>query len=96
MGYYTKYELEVDGDDYLLHAKAIANESGYCDPFADECKWYDHEANLLKYSKKHPTLTFRLSGEGEEIGDIWVKWFRNGQMQSWRAEINPPTSPPKE
>lgn len=81
MGYYTKYELEVDGDDYLLHAKAIANESGYCDPFADECKWYDHEANLLKYSKKHPTLTFRLSGEGIELlGDFeythvsdWVK-----------------------
>ena len=53
-------------------------------------KWYDHEVDMKKISEQYPNLVFRLSGEGEEAGDVWVKYFKGGKMQVERAEIKLP------
>lgn len=53
----------------------------------DSCKWYDHEEDMVRLSKKFPDVVFELHGEGEESGDIWVKYFKNGKKQVVKAEL---------
>jgi hypothetical protein len=55
--------------------------------YRDSCKWYDHEADMLAFSKRFPDVLFELSGEGEEACDMWRKYFKNGKMQSCPAQI---------
>lgn len=89
MGYYTRYKLEIlEGNDYYTdYEKEISNLSGYNDCFDDSIKWRDHENDMRRYSKENPKVLFKLSGEGEESGDIWVEYYKNGKMQREKAQI---------
>jgi hypothetical protein len=93
MGYYTRHSLEVsDGNCELIgdfledseDAKWAIESNG--DTY-DECKWYDHEKDLRAFSKKHPDVLFTLRGEGEESGDIWTEYHKNGKVQVCKARI---------
>jgi len=61
----------------------------------DSCKWYDHETDMKRLSEQFPNVVFTLNGRGEESGDVWVKYFKNGKMQSSKAEIKLDTFDPK-
>jgi hypothetical protein len=89
MGYYTYYKLEiVSGNDSTTHyEKEISELSGYGSCFDDSIKWYEHEKDMRQYSLKHPNTLFKLSGEGEESGDIWQEYYLNGKMQRVTAII---------
>ena len=54
----------------------------------DECKWYDHEADMKIFSALFPEVLFMLRGEGEESEDIWMKYFQAGKMQIAKATIS--------
>lgn len=54
---------------------------------ADTCKWYDHVKEMAEFSKKFPDVLFILSGEGEESGDIWRKYFLDGKVQVSKVKI---------
>jgi len=92
MGYHTRYSLEVIQDEYTFidHEAGIGQASGYGNPFGDECKWCNHDKHMLEYSLDHPNVLFKLSGEGEEAGDLWIKYYKNGKMQECRAAITYP------
>ena len=85
MGYYTEYELHVD--DCEKYVKEIELIAGYSGLFSCELKWYSHERNMREHSLKYPDTVFRLDGKGEESGDIWVKYFKNGKMQETKAKL---------
>ncbi len=90
MGYYTSYKLEIiEGDDYTTNYKEEIGKStdGYGDPFGEECKWYEHQKHMKAFSKKYPKTVFKLSGEGEEAGDLWHEYYLNGKMQECKAKI---------
>jgi hypothetical protein len=59
---------------------------GY-NPFNDSCKWYDHDKDMISVSKKFNGVLFVLYGNGEEVGDIWKKYFYNGQTQVAMVKI---------
>ncbi len=96
MGYYTRYRLTTENDgavDPLLRdtrAKATLKQmSGYTwdgDDLDDEVKWYDWERHLSKTSETFPDVIFILSGEGEENGDIWKAYARNGDVEKFSAD----------
>jgi hypothetical protein len=81
------YEPEVvaTNEIYILGVtKHIQEVSGYSielDEFGEECKWYEHEEDLRKISKTFPQYMFTLEGIGEEAGDQWKEYYRNGKMQ---------------
>ncbi len=89
MGYYTRHELEVlQGNDHETdYEQEISENADYGSCFEDEIKWYEHEKDMREYSKKHPKTVFALKGEGEEIGDIWTEYYKNGKMQKDKAKI---------
>jgi hypothetical protein len=99
MGYYTNFTLSiVDGNDDVADEEIISKlveneESNACaalnkdGSWADSAKWYNHEDDLREFSKLFPDKLFLLEGEGEESGDLWKKYFKNGKMQEVRARI---------
>lgn len=98
MGYYTRFQVKTSGsgDSYKRFL-----EDGYQEIFGeydisierlenddyDQMKWYDHEDDMKEFSAKWPNVLFTLTGEGEEPGDLWVKYFRNGKVQTATAKI---------
>lgn len=101
MGYYTRYTGKVTGPKELVddfankYEDERANAYGF-EPYdfirqeffgGEALTWYDHENDILELSNKHPNLLFHLEGEGEESGDIWKKWFRNGKSVTTQARI---------
>lgn len=88
MGYYTRFELEVNvgRDSDVDYEEVVEDVVGY-HPFDDETKWYSFKEDMKDVSKLHPKALFELSGEGEESGDIWKAYFRDGKMQMCRAKI---------
>jgi hypothetical protein len=98
MGYCTRYELEVfEGELSISEILSKESEEGTFDgldyaidtngEYEQECKWYEHEADMHFLSLRYPEITFLLSGEGEESGDVWKKYFKNGKMQHCPAVI---------
>lgn len=94
MGYYTNYSLEVDGGnglDIIADLKAVCDNASYalCDDgsTSDQLKWYDHESDMIAFSRKYPDVLFTLYGAGEESGDIWRQYFLNGKSQIAKAII---------
>lgn len=75
--------FEEDEQVFVDDIKSIV---GYL-PTEDSCKWYNHEEDMVTLSQKHPTVLFKVHGEGEVSGDIWDKWFLNGKKQICNAEI---------
>lgn len=66
--------------------KELPEIVGY-NPLEDSCKWYEHDEHMRQLSKKYPSVVFILHGEGEEQGDDWFKYYKNGKMQECRAKI---------
>lgn len=55
--------------------------------YYDSMKWYDWQKDCEKLSEDYPNLLFTLQGEGEESGDVWKAWFRNGKSHIVRPKI---------
>ena len=95
MGYYTRYSLQVSQltdelDKFLENHEHDYGENFYSDLMTgnvDTIKWYDHDKDMIALSLKFPDIVFTLKGEGEESGDIWLKYYKNGKMQEARAMI---------
>ncbi len=97
MGYYTRYKLSVvDGPEDQTCPCNHCSGTGKLQSSISALKawpttddepqaWYDHEHDMLAFSKKYPSTTFKLNGVGEEQGDVWVKFFRNGQLRARKA-----------
>ena len=102
MGYYTRFEGSVTGPAELMEQFETDAEAGdrfgsydmELDEWlsgdlmgGDTIKWYGWEDDIKALSRKYPALLFSLEGEGEESGDIWKAWARNGKVVTAQAKI---------
>lgn len=87
MGYYTRFELSIKSGDRQTDFEEIVSKYVDFNPFDETCKWYDCEKDMREISKLYPETVFQLEGEGEESGDIWKAYFKNGLMQKSEAII---------
>ena len=55
--------------------------------WSDAFSWYDHESDMARLSKMFPETLFKLTGDGSDADDLWVKWFKGGKIQRCYAEI---------
>jgi hypothetical protein len=87
MGYNTYREFEIEGIDNSGlteedHTIAIGELTGYGPTLFEEAnKWYEEILEMTEYSKRHPKTTFKITGEGEEAGDVWIRYYLNGKTQ---------------
>lgn len=88
MGYNTQYSLKVTPEIEEVRV-AVQDDEDLAWAFerGEACKWYDHEHDMIAFSKRFPDVLFELSGEGEEGGDLWRKYFKNGKVQRCPAII---------
>jgi len=101
MGYYTRYQLtwgprkdlddpvkmffntkQPPADNFIEYALA------YDGTIYEPASWYGYDDNMIALSKLFPTITFILSGEGEENSDIWKKQYINGNVKVSKTVIN--------
>lgn len=87
--FYREATREQDEDSDLLYALGGDLSGG------DSVKWYEHEADMRELSSKYPELLLTLSGEGEESGDVWKKYFKGGKCQVAKAKIEIDAFDPK-
>lgn len=92
MGYKTRYELDWSpwsAETDIVVAELISSSGGMSYALMPDgtarlrCKWYDHVKDIADLSKKCPGVTFHLSGEGEDAGDIWDAYALDGKVQKW-------------
>lgn len=87
MGYYTHYTLTVVSGPHKYKEDVVVETIREFDDYAawalhedgDDTKWYSHYEDMLKYSKLFPEDVLMVHGEGEESGDIWWEFFKNGE-----------------
>jgi hypothetical protein len=98
MGYTTWFELSHNADaettaDIQLFLRANEETFYAFDEFGegtDRYKWYEWQEDMETLSKQFPSVVFTLRGEGEESGDIWVAYFKDGKTALHHAEITFP------
>lgn len=81
MGYYTDYKLKLENatDEQLDEIKEYLDEECLGDLFEGvNCKWYDHDTDMIKLSSKYKNVKFILTGIGEDGADVWIKKYKDG------------------
>lgn len=56
-------------------------------PVYDSVKWYEAESDMKEISEMFPDAVFELSGIGEDFGDVWRSYFKNGECEHCPGEI---------
>ena len=88
MGYYTNYTVEVQGSiDTEKFKERFEEVTGYAWAHLDNIKWYYWVEDMKQLSKEFSDTLFIVYGEGEESGDIWKAYFKNGKQQVSKAQI---------
>lgn len=102
MGYYTRFSLtvyqgktEVDSALYPsfkeknLYGRYMSIQE-LISGSTDSMKWYEHKQDMLEISVLYPDLVFVLDGDGEEAGDCWREFYKNGKTYRWELEVKRP------
>ena len=84
MGYYTRFDISSNSQEVI---NTINEVSGYGDVESDEIKWYHHKDHCITVSKMFPHELITVEGVGEEQGDQWKAYYKNGKMQHCKALI---------
>lgn len=77
------YPFKNHFDEYLFEEEVFDFEMDS----NGECKWYEHDEEMIELSKQFPETVFCLYGNGEENSDTWYTYYKNGKKQYCPAKI---------
>ena len=90
MGYYSTYNLQVEGKnasaiikalrEQYEEAEAALGEEG--ESAGESVKWYSSNSDLIEFSKQYPYALFQMERQGQENLDIEYFWVKNGKSYS--------------
>lgn len=85
MGYYTDYDFSNNSQEVIEAIHALADYPIYGNGGNIQyAKWYEWKEHLKEVSERFPDEVISIEGEGEESGDIWKAYFKNGK--SFKAQ----------
>ena len=87
MGYYTRYDLTDLSDEVVEKVNEVSGYNFDNDYISDDCELYNWNEDMKEVSKLFPDQLLAISGEGEESGDIWKAYFKNGKSQICTATL---------
>ena len=97
MGYYTNYSISIaHGSTDIIEdlRDMLEKDSAYHFVIEDDLiytedavKWYAHGDDMKEISKHFPDVVILVEGDGEEDGDLWREYWKNGECEGMRAEI---------
>lgn len=98
MGYYSSFEIyavppatptdySFDERDFREKFHAITDYELNSDFTITHVKWYSHNEHMIMLSKFWPDHIFEVYRIGEDEGDMYKNYYRDGLVQSERAEI---------
>ena len=83
-----KLKLNDERVDLMLNTLGSHNEVNILlSDGAQTWMWYGHDEDMTSFSKQHPSFIFKLTGNGEDEGDIWCKYYQDGKYQMAKARI---------
>ena len=86
MGYYTRYDISDNPETVQQAIEDISQYSFYSGQ-TDTVKWYDWQEHCKEVSKNFPNLVIKVEGDGEEQGDQWKAYIKNGKIQIAKAVV---------
>jgi hypothetical protein len=86
MGYYTRYDISDNPETVQQAIEDISQYSFYSGQ-TDAVKWYDWQKHCKEVSKNFPNLVIKVEGDGEEQGDQWKAYIKNGKIQIAKAVV---------
>lgn len=86
MGYYTRYDIS-DNPQTVQEAIEEKSQYSFYSGQTDEVKWYDWQEHCKEVSKNFPNLVVKVEGAGEEQGDQWKAYIKNGKIQIAKAVV---------
>lgn len=87
MGYNTDYDFSENSPEVIA---AIEQISGYGDSDDGQywgVKWYDALKDVKEISKDFPDELIKLEGVGEDHGDYWQFWAKNGLTKYLKGKV---------
>jgi len=94
MGYETSFklsaEVNLDTEEFTESLSSISDYDWwdfYDDKFQLDAKWYDYDKHMKDISKEFGSTLFKLEGEGEESGDVWIAYYKDGKGHTYRPEV---------
>ena len=55
--------------------------------FDENCKWYTCSEDMKLASTLFPDVLFEIRGDGEQTGDMWKAYFKDGKMARYQAKF---------
>lgn len=98
MGYETSFKITVEPRSTRSLLEAIVEKIenlDNCYPYVNSqgnaihasCKWYEHEDDMRIVSTHFPEIVITVNGDGEESGDLWRRYYKNGKCQKAETRI---------
>lgn len=86
MGYYTNFDISNNPETVQRAIEDLSQYSFY-NGRTDQVKWYSWKEHCIRVSKDFPNIVINIEGEGEESGDRWKAYIKNGKIQISKAVV---------
>lgn len=86
MGYQTKHDITLSAPLPEPWSPDDGGESGTTIEPGElhghmTGKWYERRTDMAALSSRYPDVLFTIKGQGEDTGDLWVEYWRDGKVQ---------------